>query len=204
MECYRRNLPHWHPEGACLYKTWRLPGSLAGVFGDPSVAESSAGEIFRSWDARLDRASCGPVWLDDPRLAAMVVDALKEGQDQKSMYRLLAYVVMSNHVHVLLEPRSPVKKVTQWVKGVTAREANRLLARQGSQFWQRESCDHWVRTESEGQRVVRYIEFNPVSAGRVKRAEDWPWSSGWKPAGDSFKRAQAETCATELLRLRGT
>ncbi|HEY1204816.1 MAG: transposase [Bryobacteraceae bacterium] len=98
-------------------------------------------------------------------------------------YRLAAFVVMSNHVHVLLEPAAPVARITQWIKGTTAREANRILGRVGQPFWQHESYDHWARNEKEFQQIVRYIEFNPVAAGLVDGMEDWPWSSAYAPAG---------------------
>jgi len=67
--------------------------------------------------------------------------------------------------------------VTQWVKGYTAYEANRILGRKGAAFWQHESYDHWVRNEQEYSQIVRYIEFNPVSAGLAGSIEEWVWSS---------------------------
>jgi len=48
----------------------------------------------------------------------------------------------------------------------------KLLHRTGT-FWQAESYDHWVRDEEELERIVNYIAGNPVSAGLVKRPEDW-------------------------------
>ena len=92
-------------------------------------------------------------------------------------YRLSAYVVMSNHVHVLLEPVTPVPRLTQWIKGVTARQANAILGLPAGPFWQHESYDRWVRTPDEFNRIVKYIESNPVSAGLAARPEDWHWSS---------------------------
>jgi putative transposase len=157
MAYYRRNLPHWQPDGAGLFITWRLHGCLPGGCGSlASPAQTSAGQAFREWDARLDRASSGPTWLKDPRLAALVVGTIQRGESEKKLYRRLAYVVMSNHVYVLLEPLVSVAKITQWIKGATAREGNRMLGRDAVPFWQHESHDHWVRNESEGQRIVRY------------------------------------------------
>jgi putative transposase len=68
-------------------------------------------------------------------------------------------------------------QITHWIKGRTAREGNLLLGRTGEPFWQDESYDHWVRNEREFHRIVKYIEWNPVSAGLVTKPEDWPWSS---------------------------
>ena len=199
MAYYQRNLPHWQPQGASLFITWRLDGSLPVSCAKPESSATlriSAGQAFRAWDARLDAASSGPVWLRDPRLAAMVVAVLHHGERDKKLYRLSAYVVMSNHVHVLLEPLAPAATIMHWIKGVTAREANRLLGRDGVPFWQHESYDHWVRKENEGQRIIRYPESNPVVAGLVERVEQWPWSSACRPVGDADGPAQAEACAT--------
>jgi REP element-mobilizing transposase RayT len=112
------------------------------------------------------------------------------------LYRLAAFVVMSNHVHVLLEPIAPVARITQWIKGTTAREANQLLGRVGGPFWQHESYDHWVRNEKEFQQIVRYIELNPVAAGLVDRIENWPWSSACAANAGEAGAGQAEACPT--------
>jgi putative transposase len=63
------------------------------------------------------------------------------------------------------------------LKSASAREANRILGRSGEPFWQRESYDRWVRDKKEFDKILHYIEWNPVSAGLVGRAEDWLWSS---------------------------
>jgi putative transposase len=55
---------------------------------------------------------------------------------------------MANHVHVLFEPRVTVARIMGGIKGVTAREANRILGRIGQPFWQDESFDHWIRNEN--------------------------------------------------------
>ena len=134
-------------------------------------------------DSVLDAATSGPVWLKDPRIARVVVSTLHIGETDKQLYRLAACVVMSNHVHVLVEPFVSMARITQWIKGTTARQANELLGRSGKPFWQHESYDRWVRNDKEYQRIIRYIEFNPVAAGLVERIERWPWSSAHVPAG---------------------
>jgi REP element-mobilizing transposase RayT len=63
------------------------------------------------------------------------------------------------------------------IKGTAAREINRILERTGHPFWQDESFDRWVRSESEFERIRAYIERNPVKAGFVSEPRDWPWSS---------------------------
>jgi REP element-mobilizing transposase RayT len=84
---------------------------------------------------------------------------------------------MPNHVHVLFSPHVPLPRIMRSIKAFTAREANRILGRSGNPFWQDESFDHWIRDNAAFQRAVAYIESNPVKAGLVDRANEWPWSS---------------------------
>jgi type I restriction enzyme R subunit/putative DNA methylase len=88
---------------------------------------------------------------------------------------------MPNHVHLLILPKVLVAVLMRWLKGSTARGANRILGRTGQPFWQDESYDHYLRRPSQIERTIAYIEENPVSAGLVRSAECWPWSSaGWQ------------------------
>ena len=171
MAEYRRHLPHFHPEGRYLFVTWRLSGSLPAAVSHAMY--TTPGHAFAAEDRALAR-SPEPLWLQDPRIARQVVRTLSDGEPR--LYEL-QWVVMPNHVHVLLLPHTALREITQWIKGRTAPEANRLLGRSGQSFWQHESYDHWVRNEKEFNRIVRYIEANPVSAGLSRNPKDWPWSS---------------------------
>jgi putative transposase len=170
---YRRRLPHHHPDGAFLFVTWRLHGSLPAV--QPEVIYPTPGHAFVAEDRALDRAS-GPRWLKDPRIAGLVQESIIEGESEQ-LYELGAWVVMPNHVHMLLLPKVALSQITHSIKGRTAREANLLLGLTGEPFWKRESYDRWVRNERGFKRVVAYIEKNPVSAGLAATPEGWPWSS---------------------------
>jgi putative transposase len=179
MAFYQRNLPHWHPEGNCVFFTWRLYGSLPVGFlrrlrVNPNFAPN---EEFRVAERLLDRPVEGPLWLKEPRVADIVVETLLRGAFELRRYDLHSYAVMANHVHVLLTPRARIRNITQEIKGATARSSNLILRRTGERFWQDESFDHWIRSEGQFIRVKSYIERNPVKAGLVSRAEDWPWSS---------------------------
>jgi REP element-mobilizing transposase RayT len=81
-----------------------------------------------------------------------VLSALTAGQQQK-LFGLRAYVLMANHVHILIGPLAPLAQITQQIKGATAREANLILGRTGSRFWQGESFDHWIRDAGEWLKV---------------------------------------------------
>ncbi len=178
MSYHRRTLPHFYPPGATLFLTWRLFGSLRRQVSPVTGSEkATAGKAFLLRDQELDRAASGPLWLMDSPLAQIVAQALNRGGNELALYRLLAWVIMPNHVHVVLQPVRELPQVTRWIKGSTARGANSLLGRAGQPFWQEESYDHCVRGDQELNRVIRYVERNPVGAGLVEAAEDWPWSS---------------------------
>jgi REP element-mobilizing transposase RayT len=178
MTYYERNLPHWQPAGKDLFITWRLSGSLPVkvVEAVRAMGELPEGKRFVEFDRALDSGTYGPTWLSDERIASLVVDALKK-VDADRICKIHAYVVMPNHVHVLLEPGLELSGITKLIKGRTARAANKILRRTGKFFWQDESFDHWVRTSAEFERVRAYIKMNPVKAGLVLRSEDWRWCS---------------------------
>ena len=115
--------------------------------------------------------------MNDTRIARLVADTIRTGEDESRFYELYAWVVMPNHVHVLVLPKVPLRQITQWIKGKTARGANLILERSGEPFWQHESYDHWVRSQREFNNIVAYIEDNPVNAALAASPEDWPWSS---------------------------
>ena len=91
---------------------------------------------------------------------------------------------MPNHVHVLMRPKTSLPAITRWLKGSTARQANLILGRTGEAFWQDESFDHRVRDEVELERIIRDVEYHPVSAGLAANPRAWLWSSA-RLAGES-------------------
>ncbi|HEV7797179.1 MAG TPA: transposase [Pyrinomonadaceae bacterium] len=174
---YRRHLPHWQKADSALFITWRLHGSLPRRTVVAGLTESNPGKRFLLLDRELDRAAYGPTWLKDVRVAKMLVESLLYGADHLQLYRLCAYAVMSNHVHILIWPTALLPRITKAIKGFTAHEANRIPGRTGEKFWQDESFDHSVRNEDQFYRIMRYVERNPVKAGLVESVEQWPWSS---------------------------
>src|SRR5580692_8710350 len=137
---YSRRLPHWQPEGKSLFLTWHLRGSLPhNRFPPPGAL--TAGQAFVWMDRYLDEARVGPTWLKREEIAAVVQESIHYAADQLSYCSLHAYVIMANHVHVLVTPLVSPSKLLQSVKGYSAREANKLLERTGQPFWQTESYD---------------------------------------------------------------
>jgi REP element-mobilizing transposase RayT len=169
---YRRNLLHFQPNGAARFITFRLHGTLP-------LPSGRDGRAFAAADRELDCTVFGPCWLRDPRVAACMAGIIRESAQVRHLYELAAFVVMPNHVHLLIDPGAPAPKITQFVKGVSARRANALLGRTGQTFWQGESYDHWVRSSDERNRIIRYIEFNPVRAGLAPEPGLFRYSSAF-------------------------
>ena len=172
---HRRRLPHVYPDAASLFVTWSLHGVLPPSFS-VRPGKLAGGQAFVWMDRRLDRASAGPMYLRQPAIAQLVMESIRKGE-QLDHYELYAFVVMANHVHVLIHPHVDPSRLLKSLKGATAREANKLLGRTGEPFWQKESYDHWVRGHAEFERIRVYIENNPVKAGLVKAPEQYLWSS---------------------------
>jgi len=137
-------------------------------------------------DRRLDRAEFGPQWLRDERVAPEIIDAFHFAQHQLRFYELYSFVIMPNHVHLLVQPKVQLARITKSLKGYTARRANQILDRTGSPFWQYESFDHWVLNEPELQKIINYIEYNPVAAGLVGKPEEWRWSSAYNAGMNAY------------------
>jgi len=181
MAQYERKLPHIQPENRYLFVTWRLYGSLPRhVLYDQYTTQ---GHAFVAHDRALAEDRKGPTWLENPSVAEIVAQAILHGADSRKFYELYPWVIMSNHVHLLILPLVAIATITRWLKGSTAHEANRLLGRTGYPFWQAESYDRYVRDEREFVRIANYIEANPVSAGLVASPELWPFPNASYGAG---------------------
>ena len=197
MAIYRRRLPHVSEIGHPTFLTWRLDGSLPPNRFFPTATLTS-GEAFAALDRLLDTASTGPFYLRQPPIADMVVEATEYNATVLGHFTLHAFVVMPNHVHLLVTPSVPLPTLTKSLRGITAKRANTMLALVGSPFWQEESYDHQVRRGREFERIRRYIEFNPVRAGLVKESSQYGWSSATWPTG-----ASAAGCAQHGQNLVG-
>src|SRR5438270_11879833 len=131
-------------------------------------------EKYRRMEQMLDRG-LGACHLREARVAQMVQDNLWFHDDKS--YRLLAWVIMPNHLHVLAEMRKPLGLVLKNWKSYTGSEANKILARVGEIFWQPDYFDRYIRDQEHYRKVVRYIENNPVKAGLAREPAAWLWSS---------------------------
>jgi len=139
------------------------------------------------------RGSCV---LQIPELAELVEHTLLHFQGER--YRLFAWCVMPNHVHVLFQAKEgwTMSKVVATWKSYTGRRISPFLHQSnpgsaghqpgcssaglvpgGPRVWHRSYFDRYIRDNGHFAAVVNYIHNNPVKAGLVKRAEEWRWSS---------------------------
>jgi REP element-mobilizing transposase RayT len=199
---YRRNLPHYQPQGATLFITIRLDGTLprhiieklrserdqnldqikrkAKGFEIQDHLRDEAKRHFGRFDKLLDRAEYGPTWMANTSVARIIYDELTENDG--ILYTLDAFTIMPNHCHIIFQPiddqqGTPISlsSIMMSIKGRTARQCNQILQRNG-RFWQHESYDHVIRNQAEWQRIIEYVLNNPVKAGLVERWENWLWS----------------------------
>ncbi len=132
-------------------------------------------------DELLDEATTGPFYLAQAIVADMILDAIEYNSRTLKHYDLHAFVIMPNHVHLLVTPLVPLPKLTKSLKSITAKRANALLGLTGRPFWQEESYDRMVRDQREFDKIRDYIEENPVRAGLATLAHEFRWSSAAGP-----------------------
>jgi putative DNA methylase len=133
--------------------------------------------LFWRVEKYVDRGF-GQCWLTRPAIAGIVQNALLHLGNEK--YRLIAWVIMPNHIHFLIRPAEnhKLEKIIHSLKSFTAQQANKLLNRRGK-FWQEEYFDRYIRNYEHFEKTINYIEMNPVKAGLCAKPADWKFSSAY-------------------------
>jgi putative transposase len=135
--------------------------------------------------------------LTNNRFRYAVVDAIRQVRKDSEL-RLNGYVIMPEHVHLVLIPpnnvklgpvigeikRVSAKKILEQLRASNSNLLKKLQVKRDRQgpiaLWQRRCYDHNCRTEAEMWKAVRYCDDNPVSRGLASKPEHWVWSSyGW-------------------------
>jgi REP element-mobilizing transposase RayT len=199
MTYYKRHLPHWQPEGAEFFITFRLAESLPEEAvkklksyqeqlreqNDENLRNEIIRKTFQKYEGLLDKAETGPTWLKEEKIARIVQEALHFYNNKD--YDLYAYCIMPNHVHMVFKHLAkngntdksknsyPVTTILQSIKSYSALECNKILDRTGA-FWQSESYDRVIRDQYELENKIRYTLNNPVKARLVQKWEEWPYS----------------------------
>ena len=203
IHLYRRNLPHWRQEGATYFLTYRLADALPREALSRLTAlkrdrkpeteedwEQLSKEVAKEEEHWLDQGS-GECLLRNPEISAVVEEKFRSFDGTR--YQLGAFVVMPNHVHVLVRPfpGHPLDRITKAWKGVSARAINSMVSRKAQTLWQDESYDAIVRDEEHLFRIVRYIGNNPAKAKLSSGFVRWV-SPMWEAAGYGFETDDRE------------
>jgi putative transposase len=131
--------------------------------------------------------------LRDPSIAEDLADRLTAARAKHGLL-LFAWVIMPEHVHLLLRPAgSPWSAIAESIKTQSSRHAVRVMRARGdpnlsvvlgagrngrARFWQPGGgFDRNVRSMGEFTKAIRYIHRNPVERGLVAGAREWRWSS---------------------------
>ncbi|MCX7010709.1 MAG: transposase [Kiritimatiellaeota bacterium] len=134
------------------------------------------------------RADVG-VDLTRAEVAEEICSALFWLLDQHHIW-LLGFVIMPDHVHVVLAPREPhsLQEVAQSLFGFSSRQINRRLQRHGA-LWMEEFFERHLRDEDETRQCLDYLHLNPVRKGLAQRAADWKYSSAQSAFHDKMSWA---------------
>jgi putative transposase len=196
---HKQSLPHIYPKNAAFFITFRLKNSVpteileklkddkdfkikqikVSTMSEQEKMEAIYSEEKRfvaRYDNLLHKLMKDDDDLKNPAIANIVADKMKE-YDQK-LYNLIAYCIMSNHVHLLFTTDgydANISSIMQLIKGGSAYLCNKLLNRKG-EFWQKESYDHYVRNQREFTNIEHYIIQNPVRAGLLEDWQKWEFT----------------------------
>jgi REP element-mobilizing transposase RayT len=197
----RGRLPHWEKEAATYFITFRLADSLPQSvleqieFEKQNIVRTAASfgrelslderkQMAHLSSVRIERyldSGAGACYLRNPAVAEVVSEAMLHFDERR--YRLFAWCIMPNHVHVVLRlfPGNSLAATLHSWKSFTAKKTKTFTGT--ANLWQREYYDHLLRSETEFERAVRYVLDNPMKAG----LGDWPWV--WMRGRDALATA---------------
>ncbi len=176
-------LPHWSQRGKLHFVTFRLADSLPKKRLEEirqerqewqenhrqPYSEKEWQDYYYLFSQRVENwldTGSGGCLLSQPQYSQIVAGAIKHFERQR--YLLDHWIIMPNHVHILLMPIEPytLEVILHSWKSFTA---NRFLKRHlhTGQFWQHESFDHIVRSEKQLEHFRQYILENHSQTGCV-------------------------------------
>ena len=189
----RGYLPHYDDAAALqsiTYRLWdALPADVVARLEEEALGDDRHREAI---ERHLD-AGHGSCVLREAANARIVLENWHHFEHLK--YRLHAWVVMPNHVHVLVEPLAGYANgdIVQSWKSYTAKRilhgsaggspaVGKLAGQRPAlpaerHVWQPDYYDRFIRNERHFAAAVEYVHQNPVKAGLVEQAEAWPWGS---------------------------
>jgi REP element-mobilizing transposase RayT len=178
----RGYLPHFDGGEIIQFITFRLADSLPQNVLEQWEREIerdliSEVEFHRKLEKYLDNGY-GNCYLKNEQISSVLIETLEKFDGEK--YKLFAWVIMPNHVHLLLRPEESISlaEIMHSIKSYTSHEANKILKRKG-RFWSKEYFDRFIRNQEHFVKTFDYIENNPVKAGLCKDKCDWKFSSAF-------------------------
>ncbi len=209
LTCYVRHLPHWRQIGATYFVTFRLADSLPQsklnqlarmkAEWERQHPAPRTNEILELWAQKsaqwvehwLDQGH-GKCALKDDICATEVINTLRHFDNVR--YELDCYVVMSNHVHVIVRPFEKTADALETVlkswKSFSAHGVNRVLSRSGP-LWQEENYDRIIRDEEHLWRTIQYIGRNLDKAGFCRESNHLWIRPEWESLGWTFEWRRA-------------
>lgn len=141
--------------------------------------------------------------FQNDRWARLLIDTLYHYRG--SAYLLHEFVIMPNHIHVLLTPKTSLERAVQFIKGGFSYRAKKELG-SNMEVWQKGFSDHRIRDANDYRLHQIYIQQNPVRKNLCARAEQYPYSSAHSrfdldPAPQGLKPDPME--AQAMARLEG-
>ena len=138
------------------------------LMAEAATNSDQAATVAKRLEQYLD-SGAGACYLKNAKIADMLAEALRRFDSDR--YRLFAWCIMPNHVHVVVQPMDnfQLQDILHSWKSYSSQMANRILGRKGT-FWQREYYDHLLR-ERELGRAIAYTAENPRKAG----LHNWKW-----------------------------
>ena len=192
----RGYLPHFDAADTWQAITYRLADAMPRHAIESMERELAVvpddnrqGERRKRFEAWAD-AGHGACLLRRPGIAQIVWDNWQHFAGER--YDIGPWVIMPNHVHILIRVREgwPLENILRSWKSFTAK---RIMAVAGvaAPIWLDDSWDRFIRDQGHWLNTKVYIENNPVAAGLVANASDWPWSSAApdRPDGLAWDRA---------------
>ena len=135
-----------------------------------------------------------------PEMAAQLFMEVLDGVRLETDFRLLAFVVMPDHVHLVVVPSAShdLGQFMQLLKGRFSRRFNETTGGRGS-LWQSRYYERTLRSEGELFAAIEYVHRNPVAAGLARETSAYPWSSAGGQCSTDLAAylGQAEACPAE-------
>ncbi len=206
---YKRHLPHFDHAGKIFFVTFRLYNSIVSSTAvsmklarteaidgiDDKLSEDEQrrkrnvieAEYFKKYEGLLDHPTYGDRYLSEAECVNIMKDILHHLDGE--LYRLEAYCIMSNHVHILIDTAIQLSdtedfnpnaleyqhlyKIMQRIKGRSAHYLNLARGTTGTTVWYPESYDRYIRNENHYNYTINYLLNNPIKANLVKNWTDW-------------------------------